>query len=413
TNGNLATFTNFPGGIVIPPACSNEVVLNFSPTTPAYLQTVEFAQEYGAPYGTLIVQTNLQPITLNQPSGEYFTLPPTQCGWQFYCQPPGFTISSNVTVIATATNTATGFVGSQSIVEFFTNHVYLAFPITCTASVPGTNVYQGIGKFRFVEADYDSDFGQTFHPFTNYYTMVMVTNSQLVTENFQRVITAPDFQFSAADFAGGATTPGVGYYEYRITTTGVGAGGTTANFTQDAQQPNTPPQAGPGVIEPGVGAPTVDIVLNNVGPIYLNFLQNLNANPFFVDETNETTQGPNAMALGSFDGSTNPPVIYPVGTSLLNLQNEMLVRISPTALADGTNGVPYGPVTFSATGGYFTQPYSWSASNLPQGLTMTSNSNSTGTLEGTPTQSGTFDVVVTMTDVNARAVTWNYTITIH
>jgi hypothetical protein len=69
-------------------------------------------------------------------------------------------------------------------------------------------------------------------------------------------------------------------------------------------------------------------------------------------------------------------------------------------------------VTITATGGAFTQPYTWSASGLPPGLTLVSNPDSTATLSGTPTVSGTFDFILTLTDYVGRSVQWGYAITI-
>ena len=68
----------------------------------------------------------------------------------------------------------------------------------------------------------------------------------------------------------------------------------------------------------------------------------------------------------------------------------------------------YPVITFTATGGSFTQPYTWSAVNLPPGLTLSSG----GTLSGVPTQPGTFDFILKLTDYLGRSVQWNYTITI-
>ena len=118
----------------------------------------------------------------------------------------------------TTTNATTGFVTTESEVTYFTNHTYVVEPIDCLSTPAGTGLYQGIGRVQFVRADFDSLIGQFFQPITNEYTMVTVTNSQPITQYIQRVVTAPDFEFSAADLAPGpAVVPGYATYEYSLT----------------------------------------------------------------------------------------------------------------------------------------------------------------------------------------------------
>jgi hypothetical protein len=114
---------------------------------------------------------------------------------------------------------------------------------------------------------------------------------------------------------------------------------------------------------------------------------------------------------GSFDGSTNDPVVYPDGTSLANLASQVLVQISPARLPAGTNGMTYPATTFVATGGAFSPPFTWSlpSGGLPSGLTLSPD----GTISGTPTQTGTFDFTLLMTDSLSRSVSWSYSITIN
>jgi hypothetical protein len=84
-------------------------------------------------------------------------------------------------------------------------------------------------------------------------------------------------------------------------------------------------------------------------------------------------------------------------------------------LPDGTHGVAY-TTTFTATGGPVSPPFVWSLASgpvvsggLPPGLTLSTG----GTISGTPTQSGTFDFTVELTDSSSRTVTWDYSITIN
>ncbi len=393
TYGNVITNGNVANVPLIVQDCTN-VVLNYSPVTHAQLQTISFQTSYGQPAGSGTATTNLQPITLNVQSGEYFTVPPGDCGFEFLCQAPGYTLTTTTNVIGAATNFSTGFVGSESIITTVTNHIYVVRPIVCNAPTsPG--VYQGIGKVNFVEADYDSLLSQTYQPITNRYSMNEIVGGQVVRLNFQRIVTAPDWLIQAADISGQLPF-------FNATAMN------TPNFVHDPGNANN---AGPGIINPPVA-----FTYNKVGDIFLNGslatygLSTNDFNPF-----NENSQSASGVVWGSFDATTNPPEVYPSGTSLLNLEYEVLIRVSPTPpyLSAGTNGVPYPATTFSASGGGFTKSYTWSAAGLPSGLTLMTNPDSTATLSGTPMQSGTFDFTVQLTDYNGRSVTWNYTLTIN
>jgi hypothetical protein len=135
---------------------------------------------------------------------------------------------------------------------------------------------------------------------------------------------------------------------------------------------------------------------------------------------NETTQI-HALQWASFDGSTNDPVLYPNGTSIQDLESQMVISISPPSfpgLPDGTNNVAYATTAFSATGGQ--PPYIWSLGSgtlLPLGLSF----SSAGVLSGTPHDNppGIYDFTIQLTDSSGppgspgRVVALNYTITIH
>jgi uncharacterized protein (TIGR03437 family) len=84
------------------------------------------------------------------------------------------------------------------------------------------------------------------------------------------------------------------------------------------------------------------------------------------------------------DSSPSPLVSYgqlkvtidPTGSTALR------TRVAAAPLPLGTMGTAYGPVTLTAAGG--TGPYTWSALNLPAGLTLSSG----GVLSGTPVTDG-------------------------
>jgi hypothetical protein len=83
------------------------------------------------------------------------------------------------------------------------------------------------------------------------------------------------------------------------------------------------------------------------------------------------------------------------------------ITISPASISGGTAGVAYNPVTFTQTGGVGTVTISESGS-LPTGMTF-----SAGTLSGTPTQTGNFNITVTATDQNGCTGSRAYTLVIN
>jgi hypothetical protein len=249
----------------------------------------------------------------------------------------------------------------------------------CTVSTNGTTNstsvvgnLQGIGRAQFVrvsDGNYDYQTGQFYNPVTNQYLMVLTRNGQANTVVFQRVVTTPDFVFAASDqVSGPGAIPVWGTYTRNI------------NFNQANAAANL---AGPGTIDP-----SSTITYNKSLPVYYN------SSPSYLTGPNTNTQ--RSFIWGSFDGTTNTPIVYPNGTSIANLAAEAFIQISPATLPDGTNGVPYN-VVLSATGGQ--SPYSWAlypgSNPLPTGLTLSSG----GVISGTPTASGTFDdIVIQMTD---------------
>src|SRR5579883_2130998 len=77
------------------------------------------------------------------------------------------------------------------------------------------------------------------------------------------------------------------------------------------------------------------------------------------------------------------------------------------AAISATQGVSIAPVTMSASGGVG-GPYTFSASGLPAGLTMSSS----GTISGTPTLSGTFSYTVTIKDAAGNTGTVHCSVTV-
>ena len=362
----------------------NVIIITNHPSTPALLQTITVAPPNGSPAGSAPVTTvSTKHIVLtNVPSGEFYILPAGSCGYDF--------IQTLQTIVTPVTNNIISTVNgnlsySQSLITYFTNHVYEVAP--CTLDTPPVGEYQGIGRVQFVYAPYDSLISQYFQPVTNTYSMVVLTNSHFVKQTFQRVVTTPDILFSAGDLATGPSSDGFNGTVVR----------TDLNFAEDPNRVGSTTAYGPGVIN----SPSV-FTFNKVGPSFYN--TSYPASSSLIPNESSGIQG---LIWASFDGTTNAPTVYPNG-SYTNVLAAVLVQINPTSLPNGTNNVAYGPITFTATGGSFTPQFSWTASGLPPNLQLSSG----GTLSGTPTQSGTFNSVLRLTDVNGRTMQWVYPITI-
>jgi hypothetical protein len=374
----------------------NLVILHEHTNTPAKVQTISIGLRNGDPVG-LPPGTNVSTTTTilkGVISGDYYTLPPGSCGIDIYATlKTNIFAGSSTNVIASAVDPNTGATSTQSIITSFTNDVFEYF--ACTLTTNGPAQYQGVQHIQFVRvSDNNVDpLTQAFLiPFTNSYPMVWFnpTNSQLGVRRFQRVVTAPDFLFTASDNVGANTF--------------VGTVTRNINFEQGQVKPN---EAGPGVID---GEAVFSF--NKVGTASWNG-PFADTNSFVVgqeSEVNQTTGIP-SLLWGSFDATTNTPIVYPTGASIQELESQMLITVSPTNFPDGTNGVPYLPTPLTATGG--TPPYSWSVSGLPSGLALLGGN----VVEGTPNgnTNGVYDVSVQLMDSSlpTNIVTLPFTITIH
>lgn len=376
-----------------------------SPTTTIKQETISIVPNYGAPYGSgPKTNVTVKTITLNSPSGDFFVLPlfhtnvcPLDLVQPFLTNVLAITnvLAGSTTNVVTTTNT---FSYSSSLIQvnYLTNYVWLTYPVTCGEIANAASLYQGNGGVKFQRADFDSLLSQFFVPITNYYTMVMLTNSQWRTVHFVRVVTRPDFLLDASDQG--------------LANTFVGSVLRNINFTPS---PYLNGLAGPGTID----SPTT-ITYDKIG---LNLWNSYDFQVLGATLTNQYLGKYGAipgLAWASFGFSTNMPEVYGNGTSLANLENQLTVQLSPSTVPNGSVGSAYS-VQFTATGGAFSGPFTWSTTSyavgdgvqegLPPGLVL----SSTGLLSGTPVSSGIYDFVLQLTDSLGRSVQWNFSITIN
>jgi hypothetical protein len=147
----------------------------------------------------------------------------------------------------------------------------------------------GIGKLNFFRVEYDSLIGQNFVTVTNLYTDTYISNLTVLHQPLLRVIRQPDILFSVSDLGGAFSLP---FFTSR----------TTAAGWVDNSALNSHGVANAGLFGPGIITPQVEITFMDTLPWYLN------ENPFFIDDTSFLFV---VGAWGSFDGSTNAPIVYP------------------------------------------------------------------------------------------------------
>ena len=329
--------------------------------------------------------------------GEYFILSSNVCDVVLIAPQLTFTNSySNLLASITTTYTVSNATTVTNVTESYTaslfnystSHVFATLPIICLQS----NVASGWRHremISFVRRDFDSLLGRFFTPITNNYTMMTMTNSTLRPMRVIRPVTQPDFLFTAVDspLNGGPANDVLSAYSRNVSFSTNGTG-------------LYPGLGGPGTIE----TPTT-ITFNKGAPVWFNY-SGLGAYDPNEAEANSIL----FWYWGSFDGSTNLPVVYPNGTSLASVESMATVDVSPKTLADGVLNQPYATVFFTATGGV--APYTWNVapgSQLPPGLSLSAD----GTLSGTPLYPATYGFVLRMTDAGGRVVDWPYSITIN
>ena len=114
-------------------------------------------------------------------------------------------------------------------------------------------------------------------------------------------------------------------------------------------------------------------------------------------------------SAGSYQASVTPKIAFNYAMEIVAFKAGAAapppLTISTTTLPAGTVGQAYS-TTLAASGGV--SPYTWSASGLPGGLSL----SSTGTISGTPTTSGAFTASVAILDATNAKVSASETISI-
>ena len=159
----------------------------------------------------------------------------------------------------------------------------------------------GVNKITFRRVNFDSLVGQTFLPITNLYTDTLISNSLPVIQPVQRRITQPDIIFIAEPLGL------VDGYIPAISARSTADGNWINNDALNGRDSDL--DGGPGVIPP-----TVEISFSDQLPFLINTTGSsfvFNGVPFTGGGGLGLEGAVGNLVWGSFDGTTNAPVIYP------------------------------------------------------------------------------------------------------
>jgi len=194
---------------------------------------------------------------------------------------------------------------------------------------PTVGIFGGVEKITYVRVNYNSLLGETFAPIVYHYTIPYINNSKLYQLSATRTVTAPDIVFTAGDVFNPTASP--------LLDTAL-----SRSWTVNA----SPYVSAGGGILPGTINPKDTVIFNDVGPLYLN------ENPAFLDSTNYFEYP--VFIWGSFDGSTNPPVIYPTQSNIDDLIPQIFQVTNAATVAAGAAAAPvsqgiWNPVSTSTS----------------------------------------------------------------
>ena len=366
------------------------VVTNHYYTT-GYVTTIttNVTQPNGYPAGYLQTNPVVTTTVGSYINGDFYLIPSNAlCGGGYQILSTQLVTSVPITnIIGTNTTGATGINTNQNttvtVITYFYQYSLAVYPIECLGGSNSVALREGLDKINFVRRDYDDLLSGYWAPVTNSYTLTAITNGTTLSQTFQRVVTQPDILVSAQDLV---VPPVINIYSRNV------------NFNSTNELAGL---AGPGTIEP----PAL-FAFNKVGPIYLN------SGPFFTDPIGAIylqTYSSLYFQWGSFDGTTNAPIVYPSGTSLAALEAQVFFQIT-------TGLIPDASVSTNRAGNLYqfqlqasgaSPPYTWAlATNspaLPTGLSLSTN----GIISGSPTVTGTYDFTVQATDIGARTTEKN------
>jgi len=295
------------------------------------------------------------------------------------------------------------------------------------------------GTFNFTVAATDSTRNGTYQGTRSYAMTVSAPTITLTPANVAAATIGTAYSQSVG--ATGGTAP----YTFAVTSGNLPAGlqlnssgalsgtptaGGTANFTVTATDANT-----------NIGSATYSLVVNTPTLNFTPAAGTLNAPYGSAYSQSFAGSGgtapytfvlsgtlPNGLswnpATATLSGTPTQPGSFPVsitmtdsstGSGPFSKTNNYTVTVAaptivlaPATLPSGGVGTAYTPTQLTASGGIAPYTYSIISGTLPAGL----NLSGSGTLSGTPTAAGSFNVTARATDANGSSGQQSYTVTI-
>lgn len=299
-NGIVTNFytTNFVNSTVVYHdfTWKNTITNNAAPTTPVVTNLVTITPNPSFPAFS-ITNVARTPGTLALPSGGLL-IDTNSTGFDFVGLQ--FTNLVQVTnVLSDTTAPGTGVRTRVEVVYIFTNIVYGVYPYTLQATTPALR--PGVEKIAFRRIDSDSLVSGVWNV-TNQFQMLRYTNNLVVTNTYQSVQTIPDVLFNAEDL--GIVRESVPLRFSR-----------TSTYQNNAALNSSSLTAGPGTI-----TPTTFVSFTTLLPSLWR------ENPGRITEEADLFGRFQFALWGYFDGSTNPPVVFPKDITLEQLESLVVGR---------------------------------------------------------------------------------------
>ena len=189
----------------------------------------------------------------------------------------------------------------------------------------GAAIRRGVDKVSFVKTSFSPPTSQFFPPFVDtYQEQIVDINGQIRTISTTRIVAAPDLLFTARDLTGVLVAPGFGFQSDGFSSILL-PGGNAVSGDADAS-PGTMISwitstnndtingfevlDGPGNLQFNVVSD--NIAFNRTGPQYLNVFPGALGQPSTP-----------LFHWGSYDGSTNAPFVYPQGSTIQEIEDEI------------------------------------------------------------------------------------------